>query len=198
MRDRAREWATEDGVSLIELLLVVALVVTTTVMAVPLTARTVEDSRTRNAAGFLAGRLRAARQQALAGNRSAALVFDRVGPAWVFRLCSDGNGNGVRRADISSGYDICTTSSQVSHLFPGTRFGLDRALPGVDDAGGNEDGVRFGQSDMASCSPLGTCSPGTLYIRGDRGPQYAVRVAGMTGRTRVLRYDTGSRQWGTP
>ena len=198
MTYRARGWTADDGVSLIELLLVVALVVTTTVMAVPLTARAIDDSRVRSAAGFLAGRLRAARQQAVAGNRSVALVFDRVGPRWVFRLCSDGNDNGVRRADIAGGHDVCIGTTQVSDLFPGTGFGLDHGLPAIDDPGGNEDGVRFGASDIASCSPLGTCSPGTLYVRGARGPQYAVRVAGMTGRTRVLSYDTGRRQWVTP
>jgi type II secretory pathway pseudopilin PulG len=198
MTVRAREWAAEDGVSLLELLLVLTMVVTTTVMAVPLTARAIDDSRVRSAAGFLAGRLRAARQRAVATNRNVALVFDRIGPGWEFRLCSDGNHNGVRRVDIAGGHDVCIGNTQLSDLFPGTALGLDEALPAIDDADGNDDGVSFGPSNIASCSPLGTCSPGTLYVRGARGRQYAVRVAGMTGRTRVLSYDTGRQRWGTP
>jgi prepilin-type N-terminal cleavage/methylation domain-containing protein len=198
MNRRAREWAAEDGVSLIELLLVMALVAVVTAMAVPLTARSVDDARVRSAAGFMAGRLRAARQQAVAASRNVALVFDRAGAEWVFRLCSDGNGNGVRRADIAGGQDQCAPAARVSSLFPTVALGLDAALPAIEAEPGTEDGVRFGPSDIASCSPLGTCSPGTLYLKGSHGPQYAVRVAGMTGRTRVLRYDAGRRQWGTP
>ena len=35
---------------------------------------------------------------------------------------------------------------------------------------------------------------GTVYVRGRRS-QYAVRVLGATGRTRLLHYHTGQRAW---
>jgi hypothetical protein len=48
---------------------------------------------------------------------------------------------------------------------------------------------------MASCTPLGHCTPGTVYVRSARGEQFAVRVSGVTGRTRLLRFDPGTRTW---
>jgi hypothetical protein len=45
-------------------------------------------------------------------------------------------------------------------------------------------------------SPDGSCTGGTLYIRGVRS-QYAVRILGATGRARLFRYDWGSRTWTT-
>jgi hypothetical protein len=50
-------------------------------------------------------------------------------------------------------------------------------------------------SVLMSFSPVGTASSRTLYLRGADGSQYAVRVLGATGRTRVLRYVTASRTW---
>ena len=46
-----------------------------------------------------------------------------------------------------------------------------------------------------SFTPLGTASSGTLYLRGRDGSEYAVRVLGATGRTRVLRYEAITRTW---
>jgi hypothetical protein len=48
---------------------------------------------------------------------------------------------------------------------------------------------------MASFSATGTSSSGTVYLRSPKGAQYAVRISGVTGRTRLLKYDTGSRAW---
>jgi hypothetical protein len=48
---------------------------------------------------------------------------------------------------------------------------------------------------MASFSPAGGATPGTLFLRSAAGAQYAVRVGNMTGRTRVLRFDVGTGQW---
>lgn len=56
------------------------------------------------------------------------------------------------------------------------------------------DGVRIGTSRMLTLGPDGTATSGTLYVQGRKG-QYAIRVLGATGRTRVLRFDAGARQW---
>ena len=50
-------------------------------------------------------------------------------------------------------------------------------------------------SALMSFTPLGTASSRTLYLRGGDGSQYAVRVLGATGRTRVLRYVEGTHAW---
>jgi hypothetical protein len=48
---------------------------------------------------------------------------------------------------------------------------------------------------LMSFTPTGTSSSRTLYVRGRDGSQYAVRVLGATGRTRVLRYVSATRAW---
>ena len=48
----------------------------------------------------------------------------------------------------------------------------------------------IGPAKILTMSPDGTATSGTLYLRGARS-QYAVRVLGATGRTRVLKYDRG-------
>jgi hypothetical protein len=50
-------------------------------------------------------------------------------------------------------------------------------------------------SALLSFTPTGTASSRTLYVRGRDGSQYAVRVLGATGRTRVLRYAPAIRAW---
>ena len=37
--------------------------------------------------------------------------------------------------------------------------------------------------------------PGTLYLLGPTGEQYAIRVLGVTGRVRLLHFIKGTRQW---
>jgi hypothetical protein len=78
------------------------------------------------------------------------------------------------------------------------RFGLRAHVPDLDGirASADGDGVRIGTSRILSMGPDGTATAGTLYLRGRRG-QYAVRVLGATGRTRVLRYEAGTDTWVT-
>jgi hypothetical protein len=56
--------------------------------------------------------------------------------------------------------------------------------------------VRFGSADLISFSPLGSCTSGSLFLRSRAGAQYIVRVAGGTGRVRVLMHETGG--WKQP
>jgi hypothetical protein len=45
-------------------------------------------------------------------------------------------------------------------------------------------------------SPIGTATSGSLYVRGPRSAQYVIRIFGETGRTRTLKFDARTRQWG--
>jgi hypothetical protein len=114
---------------------------------------------------------------------------------WSLRRCQDGNANGLRRREIDEGIDTCTDAVVLEDALPGVAFQIDPALPGPEGSASGDDPVRFGSSDLASCSPGGTCTPGTCFLRSRQGVQYAVRLAGATGRLRILRYDPGSRQW---
>ena len=102
----------------------------------------------------------------------------------------------MRRADIGTGVDPCLEGPfTFSALFPGVAIASDASLPGPEGSPASDDPVRFGASDIASFSPIGSCTAGSLYLRSAQGTQYAIRVSGVMGRTRVLRYDTGSESW---
>ncbi len=186
----------EAGVTLVELLVTLTLLTTMAGVSVPLVANAIDEGRARHAAGFVASRFRLARQQAVTISAAVGVVFERVGDAWTFRVCEDGNSNGIRRSEIDAGVDRCPEGPYLPDtMFPGVRVAVDEALPGPDGEAGSADPVRFGASDIASFSPLGSCTAGSLYLRSARDTQYLVRVAGVTGRTRILRYDTGSATW---
>lgn len=184
------------GVSLVEVTLALALAATVAAMSAPVFAASLDAGRARQAAQYLAAQCRSARMEAVARSSTAALVFGQAAGRWRVQRCVDGNGNGVRRAEILTGRDSCAAASvELGELFPGVAIAVDPALPDPDNGAGSADAVRFGASDVASFTPLGTATAGTVYVRSAGGAQYAVRVAGVTGRTRVLRFDTGRHEW---
>lgn len=186
----------DPGASLIELLIVVAILLIAAGLALPTTAAAIDEGRVRQAAAFLAGRLRDAKQQAVTRTASTGLVFDLVDGRWTFRLCVDGNVNGLRRADLRANVDVCVDGPvDVAALFPGVSILVDNTIRGPDNDPPSSDPVRFGASNLASFSPSGGCTAGSLFVRSKKGAQYAVRVAGVTGRLRVLRYDAAARTW---
>lgn len=186
--------AGDHGLALVDLLMATMVMLSAAALAVPLTSNIVEAHEGHAAASYLASRIREVRLRAVTNVRATALVFDREGTAWTLRRCSDGNGNGVRRVELENGPDECLAPQRLEWLFGGVQLGLDPAVPGIDEPAGGTEGVRFGQSAMASCSPAGHCTPGTLYVR-SAARQFAVRVAGITGRTRLFRFDDGQRRW---
>ena len=179
-----------------ELVVGMALVVLMGVLAVPVGTASIDAGRARQAAGFIAARFHLARHRALFRSRTTGVVFDQVGDGWTFRICEDGNGDGLRRAEIDAGVDRCVEGPyDLTVLFPGIRTAVDSRLPGPDNDAGSTDPVKFGYSDIASFAPEGTGTAGTIFIRSRQGRQLAVRVSNITGRTRVLRFDTGTRTW---
>jgi prepilin-type N-terminal cleavage/methylation domain-containing protein len=186
-----------NGFTATELLLTVAVVATVSGLALPMTRDAIESTRTSMAAAYVARRIGGARIDAAKRSASVGLKFDPDGRDYSFAMYVDGNRNGIRSADIVGGADARLT--QREHLkdnFPGVEFGLMSGLPDVDGArdtaGG--DGVRIGATRILAVGPDGTATSGTVYLHGRRA-QYAVRVLGGTGRTRVFRYDTGARTW---
>lgn len=183
------------GFTLIELLFALALAVTLVGISVPVSQSTVDEIRGAGAARQLAERVALARLDAVRRSAAVALRFEPDGADYKFTSHVDGNGNGVRTLEISNGVDL--TLGHVERLrdaHPGVVFGLMAGLPDLNGSSGNQDGVQIGASRILTLSPDGSATSGTLYLHGRRG-QYAVRVLGATGRTRVFHYDTGTRQW---
>lgn len=188
----------DRGFTLPEILVVSALVVTAAAVALPSGLAALDDYRTAAAAQYLAGRCRLARMQAVRRSAAVALRFETVGPDVGFASFVDGNRNGVRTADIVRGIDLpLTTSERIGDQFPGVRFGLHEAVPAIGTSGLREarNPVQVGRSGIVTFTPNGTATSGTMYLRGRGSAQFAVRVLGATGRTRVLAFDWGAKQW---
>jgi type II secretory pathway pseudopilin PulG len=183
-------------VTAIELVLVLVLVVSLALIAVPVAAQAIDTGRARHAAGFVTARLRLARMQAVHRTRFVAAVFREVGDRWTLTLCEDGNHNGMSSSEILAGIDPCFEGPyDIAEMFPGTDIAVEPTLTGPEGSPASDDPVRFGASNMTSFSPAGSCTAGTLFLRSRRGVQFAVRLNGVTGRTRILRYDPGAGNW---
>ncbi|MES1211289.1 MAG: hypothetical protein ABUL63_03035, partial [Acidobacteriota bacterium] len=57
------------------------------------------------------------------------------------------------------------------------------------------DPIRFNSSDLASFGPLGTSTPGSLYLTDSQKRLMAVRVYGRTGKVKVIAYDFDAEVW---
>jgi hypothetical protein len=186
------------GYSAVELVFAVGLAVTLAGVAVPEYRTALDDFRTAGAARYVAARLQRARMDAVARSAFVALQFTTDASGYTYAVYVDGNGNGVLARDIARGIDKRTLGPErLSDLFAGVEFGALPSLPPVD-AGGTlpgSDPVRLGTANSVSFGPMGTSTSGTLYIRGRGGAQYAARVYGDTGKTRLLKFDRGSRRW---
>src|SRR5687768_12354079 len=180
---------TAPGYTLIELMFVLGLVALLSAIAVPQMLGTIDRSRGSAAARFLAARLTLARTQATTWGRAVALRFEEEAHGIRFSVYQDGNRNGVQTADIQRDIDRqIEPAIRLSEHFPGVAIGLTPDTRARDP-------VVLGRTNLLSFSPRGTATSGTIYVRGRDGTQWAVRVLGATGRTRVLRYVPGTDEW---
>jgi len=188
------------GFTLLEALLVVSLIAIVTAVVVPGLLPSLDASRTRGAARYLAGRLYLARIEALKRSVYVALRIEDAAAGYRYTFYADGNGDGVRTADITDSVDLpIGPPDRIDEKFRGVTFGILEGVTEIDSSTtsleAGSDPVRFGSSDLLSFSPIGSATSGTFYIRGQGKQQMAVRVLGATGRIRVLRFDFQTGKW---
>ena len=186
-RPRPARAGTSHGYTLIEVVFASGLVAVLAAAAISQLTAGIERSRAVGAARYLASRLALARSQAAARSANVAVQLSATaGDTFVVGTYVDGNGNGVRTLDITAGIDTSIdVPVRLSNLFPHVTLFLND--PAVSST--------FDSTALMSFSPLGTASSRTLYLRGADRSQYAVRVLGATGRTRVLRLVAGTGAW---
>ena len=191
----ARHTFTSEGYTLLELLLAVSTLATLAGFAIPIASGTVDDLRAAGAARHMAARIAATRLDAVRRATTVSLRFEPRGADYAFTTFLDGNGNGVRAADITLGIDRpIAPADLLRNHFPGVTFGLKSGVPDLDGAFASTDGVRIGSTPFLSSAPNGSCTGGTLYLHGRRR-QYAIRILGATGRVRVFAFENGARRW---
>ncbi len=187
-----------NGYSLVELAIVMAIGATLLGAAVPGYLAGIDDYRASSAARHLSGRFQRARMEAVMRSATVAVQFTQSSSGYSYAVYVDGNRNGVLSRDIQRGVDAPIGAvERLPEQFSGVEFGAIPGLPPVDTGGTppGADPIRLGSGSLASFTAMGTASTGTVYIRGRHDAQYAVRIFGETGKTRVMKFDPGTRQW---
>jgi hypothetical protein len=185
------------------MLVVLALIGLMAIMTVPSILRISGQWRMRMAAEEVVGAMRLARAFAVRRCANVALRFrPRADGHATYSLYRDADGDGVLNRDIDLGIDPMVAppqrleqiGSQVRFGFPPGRLARDPASPSKWVRNG-DDPIRFNNSNLASFGPLGTATPGTVFLTDGQRGLAAVRVTGRTGRVKVVVYDFDEEVW---
>lgn len=192
----------QKGYSLVETLAALAIGAIALAVTLPAAAQLRDAGRAAAGARSMASLLSSLRWKSTTSGTSTGLEFRKLGAEWSWREVRDGNGNGLRTAEIARGVDSVVSgdealSTRVEHVrlgFPvsGT---YPEAPPGTGSVKDGDDPVRFGRSDLISFSPLGASSSGTLYVTDGNDGLFAIVLFGPTTRLRVWRWNARERRW---
>ncbi len=186
--------------SVFELLLGLTMLAGLLAMATPGVTRLREEVSLRSAVHETSVAFYLARSFAISRNRNVGLKFRKNGDRYEWALYADGNGNGIRTAEIASGVDHYlgisypwSRNDVVPAIMTGTR------VPDPGDPGHYldriDDPIRFNSSDICSFSAMGECTPGSVYLWDGRDGMAVLRVLGETAKLRFLYYRRGERGW---
>jgi hypothetical protein len=191
----------QRGLSTTELLVATAIVGSMVLVGVPM----LDDAR-RSAALVrstiqVQGLLVRCRAVAVMRGATCAVVFDReTGGRWRCYVAEDGDGDGVRRADIHSGRDpVVGTDVVLGTGGAGPGILRDERVPdpsGRGILGGDlSDPIRAGRGNMISFSSRGTASPSSVYFTDFSSRMVVLRIYGGTGRINRLSWRCGWSDW---
>jgi hypothetical protein len=189
----------KNGYSLAEILVVFAILLSGTLLAVPIADGMLAGSRIRSAGHEAMIAFYLARHDALRSGRNTAVHFEPFAGGFRMTLYRDGNGNGVRNTEIVKGIDPSVRS--IFWERGDVRIGIlqNVRIPDPSDPSHaltqTSDPIRFNGSDLCSFSPLGECTPGSLYLTDGKRRMAVVRVFNRTGKIRVLYFTAGNRRW---
>jgi prepilin-type N-terminal cleavage/methylation domain-containing protein len=179
----------QRGFTLIEMIVVVAIMLVVASIAVPQLRAYSEDASLLGAGRQFRGAFRLARSVATRSNVETAIRFEELPDGMYFSVYADTNYNGVLAAEIRNGVDKRLSGPQrLDAGAPGVRVGINPDVPEIPPARGildPSDPIRFGPSNMLSFSPMGTATPGTFYLAGQHA-QAAVRVTPGSARVRLM------------
>jgi prepilin-type N-terminal cleavage/methylation domain-containing protein len=179
----------ERGHTLLEMVVVLALMLLAASWLIPGLRAYSQEAHLMSAAGQFCGLFREGYSMAVKQNVNTAIRFETGPSGPVYSLYRDGNGNGVLSADIAKGRDVRVAGPfELSGGAADVRVGINANVPAIPPDSGildPADPIKFGTSNMVSFSPLGSATPGTLYLAGN-GAQAAVRVTPGSARVRIL------------
>lgn len=190
----------QAGFTAVELVAVLTIVVTVTALVAPGVFELSAAQAVRSGAGEVRSMLVQARALALARGRYVGVKFRKNGSRYEWALYGDGNGNGIRTAEINSGVDKplgITIPWHRNDVLPAIMKGSPVPDPGDPrkNLDSLDDPIRFNASDICSFSPIGESTPGSVYLWDGHNRMAVVRVLGRTAKVRTLYYRRGEKEW---
>lgn len=186
------------GVGFVEALVALTLVGMALALSVGALAG-VRRAEVAAAAHELAVTFHALRWRAVSESRAYGVRFVADGDGWSWVVVRDGNGNGLRRAEIDDGVDP-RVSGPHRLASKRVRFGFPEVsrVPRIPPQRGAlplDDPLRLGVSDMVSFTPIGRSSSGSLYLSDGERELFGLVLFGPGTRVRVWRYDLAAAEW---
>ncbi len=191
--------AAETGTSLLELLLMVAMVAAVSAIGLGGLRHARAERAGREAARLLMYQLQAVANDArLSATDMAVTLTQPVDGVAMFQVLEDGNGNGVRVAEVAAGVDHHVGGPRPAFTEGSARLAIAQPVPTTDQSGTLPAGsapVRFGIAPYISFSPRRAGASGSIYVVGPNRAHYAIRVLGSTGRLRLLCLNDTAFTW---
>lgn len=158
-----------NGFTLVELLVVVALIAGIAIIALPAFCACYEGCCVKAAVAEIAGMIKEAKQSALCAGKDYAVGFD-TGSGKVSLISGKGGDNKWNTAD-----DQVVRCFRLSEKGGGLSFGYGGCgpLPGLAAA---SDGVTFQSGNTLVCNPELTGSAGVAYLVSRRGCAMAIKM----------------------
>lgn len=202
MTPLARRSRRQDGFNLLELLLVLAISGLTATLSVPALLSWASGVRLRLAAAEVQSTFALSRSYAIRHDERVAVKFRTGDDGQVtWAIYRDGDEDGVRSDDVVTGVDPEVQAPRpLQHFGVSVRFGFPTGARPCEPGNprqrltGLDDPIRFNRSDLASFDPMGTATPGTVYLT-DGHRLAAVRVNNRAGRISSLDWDPTTGAW---
>lgn len=191
-----------EGLSLVEALAAVAVIAILALAVLPTAGDLRRAGLAAAGARQLAVTFQSLRWKSVSLSRHHGLFFRQLEGGWAWYVVADGNGNGLRTAEVLDGVDETVSGphrfeDSLAPVALGFPAGMD--LPRIPPRRGRldnlDDPVKFGRSDLVSFSPQGSASSGTVYLSDGRHEVCGVVLFGPTARIRVWRFDRRTGRW---
>ncbi len=201
MADRRFSGNAESGITLVEVVVTVALLIIILAVTLPGLTEARRAAALGGASRRLQGLLFRCRAVAILNAQACALVFERRDDGtWRCFIAQDGDGDGIRRRDINRLVDPVV--SEVVFFETGEAgLGILKGEFVPDPSGrgrlrGNlDDPVRAGRGDIITFTPRGTATPASIYLTDHHGRMRVLRVYGGTGRVISRVWRSGWPKW---